>query len=122
VVKNSSSAFVKTPTALRYWWLFAAFFGPFVLSFYPPWQINASTSAFLALRSGLVGLGIACLVYLLWKIECRLNRAVKPDRNSDRIILLLGILLWLVWFSTCQMILIASDEVNNADYSHTWHL
>jgi hypothetical protein len=115
-MKPRSTQAGATATLIRFWWLPAAFIGPCLLFLNPAWQINATTTTFNGIRAGLVGLVIACIVYVLWKIDCRLNRNIKPDRGADVIILLFGVMLWFVWFTTCQMILIAGDEVSHADY------
>jgi hypothetical protein len=120
LMKTRISPFGRKPLIVLYWWFPAAFLGPFLLAFNPAWQINLQTSALNGFRSGAIGLAIACVLYFLWKIDCRLYKNFKPDRSADLIILLLGILLWLVWFSTCQMILIAGDEVSHADFPPNW--
>jgi hypothetical protein len=115
-MKSKASTYSRMNVIARYWWLPAAFFGPFILFCNPSWQVNPTVTAIHALRSGLLGLGLACFLYVLWKVDCRLHLNVRPNRNADRIILVLGILLWLVWFTTCQMILIAREEVTHFDF------
>jgi hypothetical protein len=71
-----------------------------------------------ALRSGLVGLATACLIYLLWKIDFWMGKPWKADRKGAQLISLLGIFLWLAWFGLSQMIFIASDEVSPIDLKY----
>lgn len=118
-MKIRTSPIRRKPTIVFYWWLPVAFLGPFIVAFNPAWHIDLLTTLFHAFRSGLVGLFVACVLYVLWKIDCRINRNFKPDRNTDMIIFMLGTLLWLVWFSTCQMILVARDEVGSADVAQS---
>ena len=118
-MKSKTSTYGRIPVIARYWWLPTAFLVPFLLFCNPSWHIDLGTTALHALRSGLVGLTLACILYVLWKIDCRLNKNIRPDRNADRIILMLGILLWLAWFMTCQMILIARDEVSHVDFGNS---
>jgi len=118
---TGSKIYNRKPAILNYWWLFAAFFGPFALALFLTRHVEVGGAAFLAMRSGLTGLMLASCLYILWKIDCRLNKTIKPDRTVDAIISFMGIFLWSVWFSICQIIFIASEEVNNTDYSQTWH-
>lgn len=71
----------------------------------------------LALRSGIVGISLACIVYVLWKLDCRYNHDLKLDRNAKRLVLLLGVMLWTVWFCNCQIVMIASEEAKNFAYN-----
>jgi hypothetical protein len=64
------------------------------------------------LRAGLIGLMVAFLIYSLWKISARFHGVVLPEKYGDILILLSGILLWIVWFTIAQVILIAYDELN----------
>jgi hypothetical protein len=116
-MKSKTWTYGALPVLARYWWLPTAFFGPFLLFLNPAWHIDLVTTVLHALRSGIVGLVLACILYVLWKIDCRLHKNLRPNRNEDTIILMLGMLLWLAWFTTCQMILIARDEVSQVDFS-----
>jgi hypothetical protein len=113
----------KSSIVLKYWWLFASFCGPFFAilflahgSIVRYWQTQSIAVVlaivFTAMRSGLVGLLIACLIYILWKLDFWMGKPLKPDRNGAKCISILAMLLWLAWFALSQMIFIASDEVN----------
>jgi len=93
----------------KFWWLSAAFLVPFFV-----YLVLSRESLFVAARSGLIGLIVACIIYVLWKIDYRLTAPTRPDSRADVLIMILGILLWLAWFSTGQMIFIANDEVNGS--------
>lgn len=104
-----------------HFWFHMGFWGPVGLILHPPWVNISLSTLFIAMRSGILGWAIVCLVYILWKIDCRWHQAVKLDRKDGKIILIFGIFLWLALFSTCQMILFANDEVNSFDCNHDGH-
>jgi hypothetical protein len=106
---SNSKLFQNTKT---YWWTYSAF-------------AFAALTAVYALRedllhgfySGLLGLFIAVVIYTLWKIDRRFGKIPKPDRTAENLIAILGIILWLIWMSISQIILIAQDEVKQPDYN-----
>jgi hypothetical protein len=111
------------------WWLLASFFVPFVaallmsqgsLSKYC--QIRSISLVlsivFVSFRSGMLGLTVACLIYVFWKVDFWLGGPCKPDRRGAGLIYVLGVFLWLAWFSLSQMILIAQDEITPNSLSH----
>jgi len=64
-----------------------------------------------SLRAGLLGLGLAVLIYVLWKVSLRIYGIILPEKFSSFLIMCSGLLLWSVWFAVAQVILIAYDEL-----------
>jgi len=93
----------------KWYWVYCSFLVPF--SFYT-WLASAPLA--IAIRSGLAGLSVAFLIYVLWKISLRVYGIVLPERYGDLVIGAFAILLWVIWFGVAQVILIACDEVNGS--------
>ncbi len=68
-------------------------------------------SLYASVRAGLVGLFLALLIYILWKISLRLYGNIVHERHADLVISAFAILLWVAWFGITQIILIAYDEL-----------
>jgi len=91
---------------LRKWlWAYCSFFVPCFL------YLGLNASPFSILRSGLIGLCLAFLIYFLWKLSLRLHGIILPERNNALFIMVSAILLWITWFTVAQVILIAYDEL-----------
>jgi len=105
--------------AKTYWWTYSAFaFAGLTTILKDPHFTNGLKEDLLrAYLAGLLGLFIAFVIYALWKIDRRFGKIPKPDRTAENLIAILGIILWLVWMSVSQIILIAQDEVKQPEYS-----
>jgi len=90
----------------KWFWLYCSGFLPLCFYFF-----ILRASPITSVRAGLVGLLIALFIYLLWKISLRLHGTILPEKYSRFFITFSGVLLWAVWFSMAQVILIAFDEL-----------
>jgi hypothetical protein len=90
----------------KWFWAYSSFLGP--LGFY---RLIMGNSLYVSLRAGLLGLSVAGLIYLLWKVSLRIYGIVLPEKYGDLCILFSALLLWSVWFTVGQIILVAYDEL-----------
>jgi hypothetical protein len=111
---NDSSPFesIEQPLWQRLWWVLLSFLAPFACGFFfsPPGGGSLVASA---ARSGLVGLGVAAIIFLLWRLDCSLGRAPQRSSAANALIYLLGAALWLVWLAAAHVFIMAYDEVNS---------
>ena len=67
---------------------------------------------FNSICAGILGLSVACYIYLLWKISLRFDRVILLEPYANLVIVAFGILLWTVWFGIGQILITAYGEVN----------
>jgi small-conductance mechanosensitive channel len=73
-----------------------------------------SSSLYVSFRAGLTGLFAATVIYLLWKINLRINSPTLPEKYGDLVMWAFGTVLWTIWFGIAQVILIAYDETSSS--------
>ncbi len=105
--------------ARTYWWTYSSFAFAGLVTFIkePDFLEFWKADLIRAFDSGLLGLFIAFVIYALWKIDRRFGKIPKPDRVAENLIGVLGVILWLVWMSISQIIMIAEDEVKQPEYN-----
>jgi hypothetical protein len=102
----------QPPFWQRFWWVLASFFLPFVYGFFLRTP-QGGPLLLSAARCGLVGLGVAFIISLLWRIDCCLGPPAVRSTTARVLLYLLGAVLWLIWLVAAHMFLLVYDEVNS---------
>lgn len=90
-------------------WLLAALILPAVLVFLTSHDDEIATTIFRSLRLGLTSCFVALAILGLSQID-RNVLGIRMDSRSQAIAGLLGVMLWIVWVGSGQMVFKAADE------------
>jgi len=89
--------------------LIAGFLLPFLLMFLTA-HGDIQNRLFHAMRLGGFGFILALAIFGLGHMDQKLHTTANMDKKSQIVAMLLGMMLWLVWLGTGQIVFIAADE------------
>ncbi len=108
-MKRRAAEREKRETLMHLVWLAAAFFLPLLFVGLSARDDDSSITIYHALRLGVTSFFIALAVLGLGQIDQKFGRS-NYDLRSQILVSLLGMMLWLVWVGSGQMVFKAVDE------------
>ncbi len=103
-----------------YWWLPASFCVPCLMLFLGSHEPTWTQRAIEALRGASASTLVAIVIFALGRLDQRLGNRPGSDKKIEFVTVILGIMLWFVWFGATQIMFRASDEIKplSADDPH----
>lgn len=112
-LKNKKLAEVeKMETLIHLLWLGASFLAPLTFIFLTSRETEVTTRFYQSIRLGVTSFFIALAIIGLGQIDRKITK-MRLDATSQILASLLGLMLWLVWVGSGQMIFKAVDETKN---------
>jgi hypothetical protein len=95
--------------------LITGFLLPFLLIFLTSHDNDIPNRVYHAVRLGGLGFLLALVILWLGYMDQKIRQASNTDKKSQLVATFLGMMLWLVWLGTGQIVFIAADETKAAD-------